>query len=349
MTQAADIRAIDFCCGAGGLSRGLLDAGITVVAGLDNDERLARTYEHNNRPSRFIAGDLAEVDIDAMRAELGIGGSDITLYAACTPCQPFSTLNTAKGEDARKSLLLEFGKIIAQSPPDFVIVENVPGLHNAFGLDIYRQFMAVLQRHGFRSDSGLLDAKDYGVPQTRKRFILVAAKDRELRLPAATTKNRPMTVRQCIERYPPLAAGEEHAAVANHAARKLPPHHQRIVAAVPADGGSRSDVSDTSILLPCHQRHPKAHKDVFGRMAWDAPSPTLTCRCTDVYCGRFIHPQQNRGISLREAAALQTFDDSYEFFGGSFLEQARQIGNAVPVRLAKALGAAAIACLQSAA
>ena len=347
MIPATNIKAIDFCCGAGGLTRGLLDAGVSVVAGLDNDDRLRRTYVENNKPSRFIAADLAQVDIDALRAELGIGADDLTLYAACTPCQPFSTLNTAKGDDARKSLLLEFGKIIAQRPPDFVIVENVPGLHNAFGLDIYQEFLAGLEAEGYLAESGLLDAKDYGVPQTRKRFILVAAKGRQPRLPAATTKTGPITVRECIEKYPPLAAGERDAKFANHAARKLPPHHRRIVAAVPTDGGSRSDVADTSILLPCHQRHPKAHKDVFGRMAWDAPSPTLTCRCTDVYCGRFIHPQQDRGISLREAAALQTFDDNYEFFGGSFLEQARQIGNAVPVRLAKALGAAAIACLQT--
>ena len=346
VTRSTDIKAIDFCCGAGGLTRGLLDAGVSVVAGLDNDERLRETYERNNKPSRFIAGDLAEVEIDALRADLGIGETDITLYAACTPCQPFSTLNTAKGADGRKSLLLEFGKIVAQRPPDFIIVENVPGLHNAFGLDIYQEFMAGIEAHGFSAASGLLDAKDYGVPQTRKRFILVAAKGRQPRLPVATTSRDPLTVRECIEKYPPLAAGERSANIANHAARKLPPHHRRIVAAVPTDGGSRADVADTSILLPCHQRHPKAHKDVFGRMAWDAPSPTLTCRCTDVYCGRFIHPQQNRGISLREAAALQTFDDSYEFFGASFLEQARQIGNAVPVRLARALGTAAIECLQ---
>lgn len=346
--QAKDIKAIDFCCGAGGLSRGLLEAGISVVAGVDNDERLRRTYERNNKPSRFIATDLAEVDVDALCAELGVGASDITLYAACTPCQPFSTLNTAKGDDARKSLLLEFGKIIARRPPDFVIVENVPGLHNAFGLDIYREFIAVLERQGFGFDSGLLDAKDYGVPQTRKRFILVAAKDREPRLPPPTTKNSPVTVRDCIEKYPPLQAGEHDETFANHAARKLPLHHQRIVAAVPTDGGSRADVADPSILLPCHQRHPKAHKDVFGRMAWDAPSPTLTCRCTDIYCGRFIHPEQDRGISLREAAALQTFDDGYEFYGDSFLEQARQIGNAVPVRLARALGTVAIECLEQA-
>ena len=346
MTRYTGIKAIDFCCGAGGLTRGLLDAGVSVVAGLDNDERLRKTYERNNKPSRFIAGDLAQVEIDMLRADLGIDEDDVTLYAACTPCQPFSTLNTAKGEDGRKSLLLEFGKIVAQHPPDFIIVENVPGLHNAFGLDIYQEFMAGIKAQRFCAASGLLDAKDYGVPQTRKRFILVAAKCRQPRLPVATTSHDPLTVRECIEKYPPLAAGERDAEIANHAARKLAPHHQRIVAAVPTDGGSRADVTDTSILLPCHQRHPKAHKDVFGRMAWDAPSPTLTCRCTDVYCGRFIHPQQDRGISLREAAALQTFDDSYEFFGGSFLEQARQIGNAVPVKLARALGTAAIECLQ---
>lgn len=346
MTRTTDIKAIDFFCGAGGLTRGLLDAGVSVVAGIDNDERLRKTYERNNKPSRFIANDIAEVEIDALRSELGIGKKDATLYAACTPCQPFSTLNTAKGEDDRKSLLLEFGKIIAQRPPDFIIVENVPGLHNAFGLDIYQQFMDVLEAQGFYSASGLLDAKDYGVPQTRKRFILVAARGRQPRLPLATTGNNPVTVRECLEKYPPLAAGERHSGFANHAARALLPHHQRIVAAVPADGGSRNEVADASILLPCHQRNPKAHKDVFGRMAWDAPSPTLTCRCTDVYCGRFIHPEQHRGISPREAAALQTFDDSYEFFGGSVSEQARQIGNAVPVLLAKALGAIALEFFQ---
>ena len=259
MTRTTDIKAIDFCCGAGGLTRGLLDAGVSVVAGLDNDKRLRKTYERNNKPSRFVAGDIAEVEIDALRTDLGIGEEDLTLYAACTPCQPFSTLNTARGEDGRKSLLLEFGKIIAQRPPDFIIVENVPGLHNAFGLDIYQEFITVIKAQGFCPASNLLDAKDYGVPQTRKRFILVAAKGREPRLPVATTKNGPPTVRQCIEKYPPLVAGEQDARFANHAARKLPPHHQRIVAAVPTDGGSRSDVADTSILLPCHQRHPKAH------------------------------------------------------------------------------------------
>ena len=336
------VKAIDFFCGAGGLTRGLLDAGISVVAGVDNDERIRDTYETNNKPSRFIFKDIKDVDIGALRGELGIKPMDFTMYTACTPCQPFSTLNTMKGEDTRKSLLLDFASIINESPPDFIIVENVPGLNNAMGKEIYQEFVKTLVRHGFRKDDDMLDAKDFGVPQTRKRFILVASRHGQPSLPTPRNTDRFTTVRDYIEGYPGIGDGEQSDEYKNHVARRLPPHHKRIVEAIPLDGGSRNDVKDTSILLKCHQKTPNAHKDVFGRMAWDQPGPTLTCRCTDVYCGRFIHPKQHRGLSLREAAALQTFPDSYEFFGKSFLEKSRQIGNAVPVELAKQLGAVII-------
>ena len=334
------IKAIDFFCGAGGLTRGLLNADISVVAGVDKEVRLRETYETNNAPSQFIAEDIQSVAIESLRDDLGIKPGDLTLYAACTPCQPFSTLNTMQGADPRKTLLLEFAKIVEECPPDFILVENVPGLNNAIGKEVYQEFLKVLKRLGFREDAAMLDAKKYGVPQTRKRFILVASRHGKPSLPAPQTEGRFATVRDYIEKYPALADGEESAEYENHAARKLPLHHKRIVEAVPLDGGSRRDVADTSILLKCHQKNPRAHKDVFGRMAWDQPGPTLTGRCTDVYCGRFIHPEQHRGISLREAAALQTFDDSYWFFGNSILEKSRQIGNAVPVELAKRLGTA---------
>ena len=332
------IKAIDFFCGAGGLTRGLLDAGISVVAGLDNDDRVRKTYESNNQPSRFIAADIRDVDIDALREELDIDPEETTLYAACTPCQPFSTLNTMHAVDGRKSLLLDFAAIVEQAPPDYIIVENVPGLGNAFGKEIYHAFERILKSRGFQIDAEMLDAKEFGVPQTRKRFILVASRHGRPHLPIRTTKEQFRTVGDSIRRFPAIAHGEKSDSHKNHLARRLLPHHVRIVEAVPANGGSRRDVADTSILLKCHQKNPAVHKDVFGRMSWDLPAPTLTCRCTDVYCGRFTHPEQHRGISLREAAALQTFDDQYEFFGDSILEQARQIGNAVPVRLAKLLG-----------
>ena len=337
------IKAIDFFCGAGGLTRGMLDAGIAVVAGVDNDERLRKTYEVNNAPSRFVAKDIADVDIRHLRDELGIQRMrSPVLYAACTPCQPFSTLNTMKGNDPRKSLLLDFAKLVDACPPDFILVENVPGISNAMSRGIYDEFSKALNRNGFRWDDAKLDAKDYGVPQTRKRFLLIASRHGQPALPRIDGKVQFATVRDAISRYPVIGDGEQSTKYYNHVARKLVPHHKRIVAEVPLDGGSRRDISDTSILLKCHQRHPNAHKSVFGRMAWDRPGPTLTSRCTDVYCGRFIHPEQDRGISLREAAALQTFGDDYEFFGKSIHENARQIGNAVPVRLAEALGHAII-------
>ncbi|MCZ6775077.1 MAG: DNA cytosine methyltransferase [Ignavibacteria bacterium] len=333
------IKAIDFFCGAGGLTRGLLNAGIAVLAGVDNDERLRETYAYNNEPSRFIGSDINVIQIHELREELGIQPGDSILYAACTPCQPFSTLNKLQGKDKRKILLLVFAQIVEKCPPDFILVENVPGLNNAYGKEIYKGFLKVLRRCGFSEAADLLDAKHFGVPQTRKRFILVASRHGSISLPIPETNaNRIATVRQCIEKYPVIADGEVPKGYPNHAARKLQPNHKRIVAAIPKNGGSRRDVADTSILLKCHQRKPNVHKDVFGRMAWDEPSPTLTCRCTDVYCGRFIHPMQDRGISLREAAALQTFGDDYEFFGPSFLFLSSQIGNAVPVKLAEQLG-----------
>ena len=334
------IKAIDFFCGAGGLTRGLLNAGIEVLAGVDNDKRLKETYTENNKPSRFINKDINEIKIDELREELGIQNGDTTLYAACTPCQPFSTLSRLKDKDGKKILLLAFAKIVKESPPDFILVENVPGLNNACGKEIYQEFIEVLEACDFSSKAAdLLDAKHFGVPQTRKRFILLASKHGSISLPVPQTDpKRFVTVRECLEKYPKIVDGEKSKAYPNHVARKLKPHLKRIVEAVPKDGGNRHDVIDTSILLKCHQEKPNAHKDVFGRMAWDAPAPTLTCRCTDVYCGRFTHPDQDRGISLREAAALQTFEDDYEFFGTSIGGISRQIGNAVPVKLAEQLG-----------
>ena len=336
------MKAIDFFCGAGGLTRGLLDAGVEVLAGVDNDPTLAATYENNNRPSRFLPLDIREVDIDSMRDQLGIGTGDRVLYSACTPCQPFSSLTRMGREDRRKILLLDFAELVDRSPPDFILVENVPGLNNAYGRDVYAAFHETLERRGFTHlFEAMLDAKDYGVPQIRKRFIMIASRLGPVQAPK--TSPEPMTVREAIEKYPPIEAGEASGMYHNHVARALPSHLRAIVSAVPHDGGSRCEVADQSILLECHRKRPKAHKDVFGRMAWGMPSPTLTRRCTDVYCGRFVHPAQDRGLSLREAAAIQTFPDSYEFFGTSINNIGGQIGNAVPVELAKRLGLAILA------
>ena len=183
------IKAIDFFCGAGGLTRGLLNAGIEVLAGVDNDERLKETYTYNNKPSRFINKDISKIKIGELRAELGIQKGDITLYAACTPCQPFSTLNRQNSEDDdRKELLLTFAEIVEEYPPDFILVENVPGLNNGCGKEIYEEFLKVLEACGFSDPAAdLVDAKHFEVPQTRKRFILLAAKKGLISLPIPQT------------------------------------------------------------------------------------------------------------------------------------------------------------------
>jgi DNA (cytosine-5)-methyltransferase 1 len=330
------IKCIDFFCGAGGLTRGLLDAGIEVKCGVDNDEGLKDTYERNNAPSVFEHADIASVDIAKLRRRCGIRKRDVTLYAACTPCQPFSTLNQRRGIDGRKELLLRFAELVREAPPDFVLVENVPGLGNAYGQGIYQRFLRALDDAGLvYRDAAKLDAQDYGVPQIRKRFLLVAARRAPIALPARDDC-APTTVREALAGLPEPGVPE---APPNHEARPLRPHHQRIVSAVPHNGGSRSEIEDKSVLLDCHRRNPRVHKDVFGRMWWDRPAPTLTCRCTDVYCGRFVHPDRDRGLTLREAAALQSFPSEYEFFATSMFMAAKQVGNAVPVELARRLGA----------
>lgn len=344
MKSHTPVKAIDFFCGAGGLTRGLLDAGMEVVAGVDSDKRLKKTYEANNVPSEFVAEDIFDSDVRSLRRRFGIKKSDVVLYAACTPCQPFSTLNQRRGgwkEDSRRSLLLRFGEIVRESPPDFILVENVPGLGNAYGREIYARFLELITDAGFVHPpaGGRLDASQYGVPQVRKRFILIAARKREMALPSPDgIASR--TVRDAIGHLPEAEEGRE--VLANHVYRTPKPHHVSILQAVPPDGGSRSDVADESVLLECHKKAPTVHRDVFGRMKWDAPAPTLTCRCTDVYCGRFAHPERDRGLTLREAAALQTFGDDYVFYG-SFFHIAAQIGNAVPVAFARRLGEEVVA------
>jgi DNA (cytosine-5)-methyltransferase 1 len=334
------IKCFDFFCGAGGLTRGLLDAGIEVLCGVDNDDRLKKTYEANNAPSAFESSDIADVDIFELRDRFGVRDGDLTVYAACTPCQPFSTLNQRRGKDDRKELLLQFAEIVRMAPPDFVLVENVPGLANAYGREVYSKFLTLLDDAGLvYRDAQRLDAQHFGVPQIRKRFLLIASRHAPIALPTPDT-DAVNTVRSAIANLPALGSQD---APPNHEARPLKDHHRVIVEAVPRNGGSRSDIVDTSVLLECHKRNPKVHKDVFGRMWWDKPAPTLTCRCTDVYCGRFIHPEENRGLTLREAAALQSFPTDYEFHADSMFFAAQQVGNAVPVALARRLGDTVVA------
>jgi DNA (cytosine-5)-methyltransferase 1 len=207
------------------------------------------------------------------------------------------------------------------------------------GFSTYRRFIRMLRSNSYSIAEGVLDAKYYGVPQTRRRYVLIASRNREASLPpreldGASTSVR--TVRNAIEHYPPIGAGERHATVPNHVAAAISPQNLARLKSTPPNGGDRR-AWPPELELECHKGHYSGHTDVYGRMAWDQPAPTLTGRCNSLSNGRYGHPIQDRAISLREAASLQTFSDAYSFFGLD-KQIARQIGNAVPVRFAEALG-----------
>ena len=341
------MRAIDFFCGAGGLTRGLLDSGIDVVAGVDVNSACRETYERNNRPARFIEKDITDLTGADVRRILGSRCTKDLLIAGCAPCQPFSKyqrqLKRRESRRARRdpdaTLLGEFARLVQEITPGQVLVENVPGIVKVCGFSTYRRFLRTLRANSYEVAEGVLDAKCYGVPQTRRRYVLIAIRGGNASLPGPEIRpplGEFATVRGAIAHYPPIEAGESHVLVSNHVTAAVSDENLRRLRSTPHDGGDRR-AWPTDFELECHKGGHPGHTDVYGRMAWDKPAPTLTGRCNSISNGRYGHPDQDRAISLREAASLQTFADSYTFYG--FNEPvASQIGNAVPVKFAEALG-----------
>ena len=325
-------------CGAGGLTRGALNAGIEVVAGFDVDQRVAASYRRNNRGVEFFQSDIrATSPTDVMNA-IGPFSDDDLILMGCAPCQSFSTLIRDEHRRPDATLLGQFGRLIESIKPAVVIMENVPGIARVRGYSTFRRFLRILRLAGYKCAVGVLNAKDYGVPQNRKRLVLVGSRTFKPSLPKPTHGERIQeyqTVRQTISHYPSLSAGETHLDVPNHASSGLSALSLRRIRATAHDGGGWKSWP-RELMLDCHIRSPNGHSDVYGRLRWDAPGPTLTSRCTSISNGRYAHPEQDRGISLREAAALQSFPDDYVFFG-TYSHIAKQIGNAVPVKLAEAI------------
>lgn len=330
--------ACDFFCGAGGLTRGLLDAGVRVVAGFDCDESCRDTYERNNRGAEFVLADLGSRAPDELPVPVPGADSEDMLFAACAPCQPFSPQRKGRS-DRRATLLGAFGDLVEAFQPAYVLVENVPGIARVPGFSTFRRFCRTLEANGYEHSRAVLDAKHYGVAQNRRRLVLLATKYGKPRLPEPThgQRRRPFkTVRDAIARFPEITAGECHPEVPNHLAASVSPLNLERLRHTPPDGGGRNDWPER-LHLDCHRGDYKGHTDVYGRMQWEKPAPALTSRCNSVSNGRYGHPEQHRAISLREAASIQSFPDGYEFHG-TVRNIARQIGNAVPVRLAERLG-----------
>ena len=331
-----NIVGIDVFCGAGGLTFGLSSSGINIITGVDIDGTVEKTYLANNPGVNFLKEDIKKIRSSDLIKDIN-REKNYFLLAGCAPCQPFSVQNRERKNDSRKSLMAYFTKLVIKLLPDYIVVENVSGFTNSN--NSYHKFLVrSLTKNGYWYDEGILNAADFGVPQNRYRYVLIASRNGPINLPKPKYGHnlKPYkTVLEVIRKYPPLRAGTYSELLPNHKARMLSSINLRRIRLVPKDGGSRSALPK-NLELTCHKNH-SGHSDAYGRMAWQKPAPTLTCRCTSFTNGRFGHPTQNRAISLREAAALQSFPDSYIFYGND-TDVARHIGNAVPVALAKCLG-----------
>ena len=339
MTAAPEV--VDLFCGVGALSHGLKLAGCKILAGYDTDERCKFAFETNN------GGEFIKRDVGKMSAFEIMGhysGNAPSVLAGCAPCQPFSTYKHRYAEDPQWGLVRKFAELAAEVQPDFVTMENVPSLLRYKDGSVFRMFKEILNEAGYPLRVTIAKCELFGVPQKRRRLVVVAARGRKVgRLP--TTENVGLTVRDAIARLPPIEAGQTHRDDALHIASELSPlNMQRMVAAKP--GGTWRDWPE-DLRAECHRRASgKTYPGVYARMEWDKPSPTMTTQCFGFGNGRFGHPEQNRAISLREAANLQSFPPEYAFLPDGekpkMKEVGRWIGNAVPVELGRAIGSSII-------
>jgi len=331
--------ALDFFCGGGGITKGLMNSGIKVLGGFDCCNDYRDTYEKNNR-CKFISMDIRDVEKTYIYSEFPEieRNKDDLLLAGCAPCQPFSSQRRAKNEHTDVNLLTEFGRILQCIRPEHALVENVPGLKGK-GKAVFSAFLKTLEDCGYFYAYKVINAKDYGVPQNRNRLALIASRFFRPIIPEGTYGKDKLpyaTVRDAIAHYPPIKAGEDCISIPNHKASSLSDINMERIVATPHSGGDRR-AWPKHLILACHNNGHKGHTDVYGRMDWEKVSPTLTARCYSLSNGRYGHPEQDRAISLREAATIQSFPDEYVFYGNT-MSIGKQIGNAVPVRLAEELG-----------
>jgi len=343
------VSAVDLFCGIGGLSYGLKQSGIEIKAGFDFDNKCKYAYEKNCK-APFIHQDIKTItkeDITKFYEK-----EDIKILLGCAPCQPFSTytLSGDKQKDQRWQLLYEFTRLIKETNPEIVSMENVPNLLNFKKEPVFQNFVKELEDLGYFVWYKIVYSPDYGIAQKRRRLILLASKLGEIKLILPTHKSSEyITVRDAIGKLESLKSGESSKKDFIHKASKLSDKNlKRLKQSV--QGGSWRDW-DESLKLECHKKESgKTYGSVYGRMKWDEPSPTMTTFCTGIGNGRFGHPEQDRAISLREAGILQSFPMDYKFAPNreslKFTQVSKQIGNAVPPRLGEVIGLSIIKHLE---
>ncbi|MCA9376725.1 DNA (cytosine-5-)-methyltransferase [Candidatus Dojkabacteria bacterium] len=334
------IEAIDLFCGIGGLTYGLRHAGINVLAGLDNDESCQYAYETNNS-CKFVSADIAKYNFSEMKDLYS--KDSIKVLVGCAPCQPFSS-HTYKVKrkicDLRWDLIKHFVRAIQELKPHIISMENVRGLTKT---DVFKEFINDVKSLGYEIDYQVVYAPDYGIPQNRSRLVLIGSRIGLINIPEATHKKDKYTsVSDVIGKLPPIEAGEISEEDPVHRAKNLSDLNQeRIRQSIP--NGTWRDW-DPQILPNCYKKESgQTYTSVYGRMSWNSISPTITTQFYNYGSGRFGHPEQNRGLSLREGALLQTFPKDYDFGEEISLSKiGRHIGNAVPPRLGTVIGEAII-------
>lgn len=316
--------AVDVFSGCGGLTSGLKAAGFTVISAIEIDPAASDCYSQNHPEVSLTLDDIRNVDPKSMiESDL-----PVDLVAGCPPCQGFSRIRTKNRStavfDARNDLIFEFQRIILALKPKVILLENVPGLKDD---GRFARFTSDLSGYGYNFCSEVVDAADYGVAQRRKRLIAIGSRIHSPSIALNSCRQR--TVREVIGS---LGSVKESSDVLHSWPERRSEKVRDLIAKIPKDGGSRSDLPP-SMHLACHRKS-NGFSDVYGRMSWDKPSPTITSGCSNPSKGRFIHPEENRAITLREAALLQGFDPKYRFdprYGKEAL--AAMIGNAIPPKL----------------
>ncbi len=326
------ISAVDLFCGAGGLTHGFEKASLAVNVGYDIDPICKFPYQKNNK-AKFIEKSVKDIKGVDLAKHFPI--CDIKVLAGCAPCQPFSNYSKRYRDNSSKwKLLYDFARLVKECMPDIVTMENVPQLQQH---QVFEKFITKLKKLKYFVTFYQVNCQDYGIPQTRRRLVFFASKFGNIDLiPPTSDRHNYKTVRDTIYHLEPLTAGQSSKTDPLHQCSQLSALNLRRIRASKPGGTWRDWPED--LIAKCHTRKSgKSYPSVYGRMEWDSPSPTITTQCFGFGNGRFGHPEQDRAISLREAALLQTFPEKYEFFppNESFasIKIGRLIGNAVPVKL----------------
>lgn len=323
-------KAIDLFSGCGGMTVGLKQAGFDVIGAVEIDAVAADTYRTNHRRVKVWNRDIRDITSSELKRALGLRKGQLDLLAGCPPCQGFSVLRTLNGarpiDDPRNDLVVEFLRFVRDLRPRAVLMENVPALERDTR---FKTLLEALDTLGYLHEHKVLNAADYGVPQRRERLLLLGGYNKLI--PIAPPSGRRRVVRHAIARLPASgASGDPLHDLGERRSKRI----MDLISRIPRDGGSRRDLGEDNQLL-CHQKC-DGFKDVYGRMSWNNVAPTLTTGCFNPSKGRFLHPEANRAITMREAALLQTFPLRYQFPTNSGKAKvADLIGNALPPKFLK--------------